>query len=59
MATVVLDAQGAAVISLPPGNYVVQPQQVAGLMGTAAATNVAIVDGTLTPVVLSYDTGIR
>ncbi len=59
VATVVLDAGGAAVVSLPAGDYVVQPQQVTGLMGTAAATNVAVVDGTLTPVVLSYDTGIR
>jgi hypothetical protein len=59
LATVVLDAQGAAVVSLPAGDYVVQPQQVTGLMGTAAVTNVAVVDGTLTPVVLSYDTGIR
>ena len=59
VATVVLDAQGAVVVSLPAGNYVVQPQPVTGLMGTAAATNVVVVDGALTPVVLSYDTGIR
>ncbi len=59
VATVVLDARGAAVVALPVGEYVVQPQRVAGLMGTAAATDVTVVDGTLTPVVLSYDTGIR
>ena len=59
VATVVLDAGGAAVVALPAGNYVVQPQRVTGLMGTAAATDVTVVDGTLTPVVLSYDTGIR
>ena len=59
VATVVLDAGGAAVVALPAGNYVVQPQPVAGLMGTAASTDVTVVDGTLTPVVLSYDTGIR
>ena len=59
VATVVLDAGGAAVVALPAGDYVVQPQQVTGLMGTAAATDVTVVDGTLTPVVLSYDTGIR
>ena len=59
VATVELDAGGAAVATLPAGNYVVQPQRVTGLMGTAAATDVTVVDGSLTPVVLSYDTGIR
>ena len=59
VATVVLDAGGAAVVALPAGAYVVQPQRVTGLMGTAAATDVTVVDGSLTPVVLSYDTGIR
>jgi hypothetical protein len=59
VATVVLDAGGAAVVSLPAGNYVVQPQQVIGLMGTAAATDVTVVDGTLAHVDLAYDTGIR
>ncbi len=59
VATVVLDAGGAAVATLPAGNYVVQPQPVTGLMGTAASTDVTVVDGSLTPVVLSYDTGIR
>ena len=59
VATVVLDAGGAAVVALPAGNYVIQPQPVTGLMGTAAPTNVTVEDGTLTPVVLSYDTGIR
>ena len=37
VATVVLDARGAAVVALPAGDYVVQPQPVTGLMGTAAA----------------------
>lgn len=59
VATVVLDAQGAAVVALPAGNYVVQAQPAAGLMGTPESMNVTVVDGTLTPVVLSYDTGIR
>ena len=59
IATVVLDAGGAAVVTLPAGDYVVQPQEVTGLMGTAASANVTVVDGALTPVVLSYDTGIR
>ena len=59
VATVVLDPQGAAVVALPAGKYVVQPQRVAGLMGTAASANTTVVDGTMTPVVLAYDTGIR
>ena len=57
--TVVLDAHGAAIVALPVGDYVVQPQRVTGLLGTAQTANVTVVDGTLTPVVLSYDTGIR
>ena len=36
-----------------------QPQPAAGLMGTAAAQEVTVVDGVLTPVLLAYDTGIR
>ncbi len=59
VATVVLDPLGAAVVALPAGKYVVQPQRAAGLMGTAAAANVTVVDGTMTPVALEYDTGIR
>src|SRR5687767_14757340 len=37
VATVELDAGGAAMVSLPAGDYVVQPHPVTGLMGTAAA----------------------
>lgn len=57
--TVVLDAQGSAVVPIGAGDYVVQPQPAEGLMGTAETVNVTVVGGTLTPVVLSYDTGIR
>lgn len=59
VATVVLDAKGAAIVPLPAGNYVVQARPAAGLMATPGPMNVAVVDGTLTRVVLSYDTGIR
>jgi hypothetical protein len=59
MATVVLDAEGSAVVALPAGGYVVEPRPVEGLMGTAESMHVTVVDGTLTPVVLAYDTGIR
>ncbi len=59
VATVVLDAKGAAIVAIPAGNYVVQAKPAAGLMGTPGPMNVTVVDGTLTPVILSYDTGIR
>ncbi len=58
VATLVLEGQGS-MIGLPAGPYVLRPQPVAGLMGTPAAVEVTVVDGTLAPVVLSYDTGIR
>src|SRR5687767_4283634 len=59
VSTVVLDAKGAAVVTLPVGKYVVRPQPAAGLMGTPGPMEVAIVQGKLTAVDLSYDTGIR
>lgn len=59
VARVLTDERGTAVASLPAGNYVVRPQPVVGLMGTAAEQAVTIVDGALTPVLLAYDTGIR
>jgi hypothetical protein len=58
-ATVVLDAKGSAVVSLAAGKYVVRAQPAAGLMGTPEAMDATVVDGQLTPVALSYDTGIR
>jgi len=58
-ATVVLDAKGAAAVALASGEYVVRAQPAAGLMGTPEPIAVAVVDGKLTPVALSYDTGIR
>ena len=59
VSTVVLDAKGAAVVALPAGKYVVRAQPAAGLMGTPEAMEVAVFDGRLTSVELSYDTGIR
>lgn len=59
VATLVLDAQGSGVVGLPAGDYVLRAQPEAGLMGTPEAMEVTVADGTLTPVVLSYDTGIR
>ena len=59
VARVTLDAQGFAFVEVPAGGYVVEPQPVDGLMGTAEPTSVTVVDGTATPVTLGYDTGIR
>ena len=57
--TVTLDATGTAFVELPAGGYVLEPAAVSGLMGTAPATSVTVIDGAGTPVALSYDTGIR
>ncbi len=54
-----LDDQGFAFVEVPVGGYVVEPQPVEGLMGTAEPASVTVVEGTATPVVLEYDTGIR
>lgn len=59
VATVVTDAAGSAFAAVPAGHYVVQPQPVQGLMGTAEAQNATVADGAASPVALSYDTGIR
>jgi hypothetical protein len=59
VSTVVLDAKGAALVTLPAGKYVVRPQPAAGLMGTPGPMDVAVAEGKLTAVDLSYDTGIR
>jgi hypothetical protein len=48
-----------ALVPLPAGSYVVQAQPANGLMGTPEPQDVTVVDGTITPVVLAYDTGIR
>jgi hypothetical protein len=59
VATVTTDEAGTVQILLAPGDYVVQGRAANGLMGTAPPVNVTVVDGTLAPVVLAYDTGIR
>ena len=57
---VVLDDRGmVAIVPLPAGSYLVQAQPANGLMGTPEPQTVTVVDGTITPVVLAYDTGIR
>lgn len=58
-AMVVLDAKGSAAVALASGTYVVRAQPAGGLMGTPEPMEVAVLDGKLTPIALSYDTGIR
>ena len=59
VARVVTEADGTASVALHPGTYAVEPQPAAGVMGTAATQEVKVVNGTMTPVLLAYDTGIR
>ena len=52
-------ADGTFFVDLPAGRYVVEPQAVAGLMGTAGPQNVTVDAGMASAVQLDYDTGIR
>jgi hypothetical protein len=52
------DAEGRYVVYVEAGAYVVVPQPANGLMGTPSSQQVTV-DGGLTTVDLSYDTGIR
>lgn len=54
------DADGAFRAELPPGRYVVVPQPVDGLLGTAPPAEVELRAGERPPaLVIGYDTGIR
>jgi hypothetical protein len=54
------DADGRFSVDLPPGSYVIVPQAVEGLMGTAPSVAVNAAAGSSLPdVTLAYDTGIR
>ena len=54
------DAAGRFQLDLEPGRYVLEPQSVDGLLGTAVAEEVVVVLGELTPeLTVAYDTGIR
>ena len=59
VASAVLDETGAAFIALVPGQYVIEPGEVEGLMGTPTPQDAVVVHGRVTPVALDYDTGIR
>jgi hypothetical protein len=59
VAVAISDADGRYFAVLPPGDYLVDPQPVTGLMGTAGKQPATVVVGSITDVPLEYDTGIR
>jgi hypothetical protein len=59
MARVTTDGSGPYRVSLPPGDYSLEPQPVKGLMGTAPVAKLTVLAGKLTIQAISYDTGIR
>ena len=59
VAVAISGADGSYFVSLVPGDYVVDPQPVQGLLGTAARQPATVVAGAITDVPLDYDTGIR
>ncbi len=52
-------ADGTFRIALAPGDYILEPQPVEGMMGTARPQDVTVVGGAPTTVQVAYDTGIR
>lgn len=52
-------ADGTFFVDLPTGRYVVEPQAVVSLMGTAGPQTVTVDAGRASAVQLDYDTGIR
>jgi hypothetical protein len=59
VAVAISKADGTYFAALPPGAYVVDPQPVQGLLGTAAQQGATVATGSITDVPLDYDTGIR
>ena len=59
VARVTTAADGTFFIELAAGGYVVEPQAVNGLMGTARPQSVAVKGGAASSIKLDYDTGIR
>jgi hypothetical protein len=53
------DVNGHISIGLEPGTWIITPQPVEGLLGTAEATEVTIRSQRITEVLAGYDTGIR
>lgn len=59
VAMAVTGSDGVFFVELQPGDYVVEPQPVQGLMGTAAKQSASVSGGSVALVQLDYDTGIR
>jgi hypothetical protein len=56
---VTTDADGRFRVELPAGDYVIEPQPVVGLLGTAQAIGFAVGPGPAVELTIQYDTGIR
>jgi hypothetical protein len=50
---------GTFFVTVPAGTYVVEPQAVQGLMGTAPPQDVTVAAGATATMTVVYDTGIR
>lgn len=59
MDKLVLNAGGTGVITLDPGDYIIRAEGVEGFMSGPGAQSVTVVDGRITEVLLTFDTGIR
>jgi len=59
VARVTTDASGLYRVTLPPGDYSLEPGAVQGLMGTAPPATFTVQAGQLSIVPVAYDTGIR
>ena len=59
VAAAISGADGTYFVAVPPGSYLVDPQAVPGLLGTAPQQPATVVAGSITDVPLDYDTGIR
>jgi hypothetical protein len=59
VARVTTAADGSFFAALSAGDYLVEPQPVEGMMGTASVLEVTVSEGLAAQVQLDYDTGIR
>jgi hypothetical protein len=59
VAVAITGADGRYFVALAPGGYVLDPQPVQGLLGTAPKQPADVTSGSITDVPLVYDTGIR
>jgi hypothetical protein len=59
IARVTTDVDGAFAVSVPAGEYVLEPLSVEGLLGTPSIQAVVVGPGATVEIDLEYDTGIR